>query len=166
MKPGIVKYDMSGLNNFIKALDDSGKYRIRVGVLGSKVNRKKGDTTQTNAEIGFKHEYGSYEENVPQRSFLRMPMHEKMEEILEMVRMAGNILTLLAAGNFKQIYKLLGVACESIIGDAFETSGFGNWKPLSEYTIERKIQHNPDPLINTRQLQRSITSKVELKGET
>lgn len=163
MKPGLIRYNMDGLNSFIKALDESGKYRIKVGVLGAKVNRKQGDTTQTNAEIGFKHEYGSYTENVPQRSFLRMPMNDKMKEILEMARMGGILLDLVA-GDIKQVFKIIGVACESIIGDAFETRGFGNWKELSKYTIERKIQQNPDPLINTRQLQRAITSKVEEKG--
>ena len=165
MKSGIIRYNMDGLNSFIKALDESGKYKIKVGVLGSKVNRKQGDTTQTNAEIGFKHEFGSYQENVPQRSFLRMPLNDKVAEILEMVKLGGLLLHLVA-GDIKQVFKLIGVACENIIGNAFETSGFGNWKSLTAYTIARKIQHNPDPLINTRQLQRSITSKVELKGDT
>ena len=165
MKSGIVRYNMDGLNSFIKAMDGAGKYKIKVGVLGTKVNRKQGDTTLTNAEIGFKHEFGSYAEKIPQRSFLRMPMNDKMAEILEMVRLGG-LLLLLVAGEIKQIYKIIGVACESIIGDAFETSGFGNWKPLTKYTIERKIQQNPAPLINSRQLQRAITSRVELKGDT
>ncbi len=165
MKPGVIRYNMDGLNSFIKALDEAGKYKIKVGVLGSKVNRKQGDATLTNAEIGFKHEYGSYEENLPQRSFLRMPINDKAAEILEMVRLGGVLLDLVA-GDIKQAFKLIGVACESIIGEAFETGGFGNWAKLTDYTIERKIQHNPAPLINTRQLQKAITSKVELKGDS
>jgi phage gpG-like protein len=162
MKSKIIKFNMDGLNSFVRALDESGKFNVKVGVLGAKVNRK--DTAHlTNAEIGAKHEYGSPAENVPVRSFLRMPLQDKADEALDILQHEG-LLGMLAQGKIGLIFKLLGVACENVVGQAFETGGFGNWKPLTAFTIERKIQHNPQPLIDTRQLQRSITSRVDQKG--
>jgi hypothetical protein len=163
MKAKVVRWNMDGLNSFVKALDESGKFNIKVGVLGNKVNRKS-EGPLTNAEIGFKHEFGSYSERIPQRSFLRMPLQDKANDALDMLVKEG-LLGMLAQGQLKLILKLLGVACENVIGQAFETAGFGNWKPLTKFTIERKRQHNPQPLIDTRQLQRSITSRVDARGE-
>lgn len=153
-----VEYDFSKLNDFIKAVSD--KSIVKVGILGSKTNRNDKDG-KTNAEIGAMHEFGSELNNILRRSFLRMPMHNRAEQI---VNEAGkDAMELFVKGNPKQVLNNLGVACLGAIHDAFKTRGFGTWQALKRATIRQKIQHNPDPLINTRQLERSITFKVEEK---
>jgi hypothetical protein len=159
MKPAM-HYDISKLNSFVKGIAGAGKMYVKIGVLGAKVTRQQtpGEGL-TNAEIGLKHEKGSFAENIPQRSFLAMPLHEKTEELIALTKKVAQ--ADIEKGNIKAFLQKMGVACEQIIGEAFDTRGFGKWKPLTPFTIQRKIQNNPMPLINTRQLQRSVTSRVE-----
>jgi hypothetical protein len=161
MKPS-VRYDFNELNRFIKNLQGSSGMIVKVGILADHFARQKdsyGGTT--NAEIGAKHEFGSFSERIPVRSFLRMPIFKKMKDILEMTKKSSQ--KLIETGKIISVLKNLGVACEHFVGEAFATSGWGEWKPLQPYTIAHKIQKNPMPLINTSQLRRSITSKVDKK---
>jgi SOS response regulatory protein OraA/RecX len=61
----------------------------------------------------------------------------------------------------KQAYIHLGIMAEKIIQAAFESSGFGHWKPDSASTIARKGSSRT--LIDTSQLRASITSDVVAK---
>jgi hypothetical protein len=154
MKPE-VKYDLKRLDTFVNGL--SKKYFVQVGIMGGK-NMRPGDES-TNAGVGAKHEFGSFSDHIPQRSFLRMPLFMMTARIMKDT--SKNSLTALVKGDFKQVFANLGIACETVIGIAFDTRGLGTWKPLTQYTIDRKISNNPAPLINTSQLRKSITSKVE-----
>lgn len=155
MKPSM-HYDLSKLHQFIAGLDRGKKMQVKVGIMGQKVTRGGGPT---NAEIGAKHEYGSFSEHIPMRSFLRMPLHQKSDMILEHVRKHSK--KAVEAGDIDQVLKNLGVACEMVIGMAFSTGGFGQWKPLSDFTVEQK--GHSLILIESRQMERAITSKVEAK---
>ena len=155
LKPS-VEYDFKGLNDFARGL--SKNFSVKVGILGNKTSRDDEKGSSTNAEIGLAHEVGSFKKNIPARSFLRMPLFVKSSQILKDAQY--RILELLAKGNMKQIFTNLGVACETQIGEAFGSQGFGTWAPLQEKSIERKIGQNPNPLVNTSQLRKSITSKV------
>ena len=156
MKPS-VKSDFTKLNDFIRGLEGAGKYQVNVGIMGNKNARNDG-AGSTNAEIGAKHEWGSFSDRIPKRSFLRMPIFDKQAEIeAELKAKSGKDIL---AGNIKKVLADLGTIAEGIIGDAFQTGGFGKWPPLAPYTIEHKIDHNPQQLVNTRQLSRAITSEV------
>ena len=144
---------------------------IRIGILGSKNERESakekkfiGPAPQsdiTNAEIGAKQELGSRVERIPARSFLRMPMEEKMPEELE--KIGGNRI-------FKKIMKKgaletlreIGMIAEGQIDKAFKSSGFGTWAPNSPYT--QWLKKSSRPLIDTGKLRRAVTSVVEKKG--
>ena len=152
-------YDLSLLNNFVTGLGEAKQYQVKVGILGSKVNRKDGSKGGTNAEIGARHEWGSFTERIPQRSFLRMPLFSKGKQIIELTQKAGR--QQLWEGKMKLFLQKLGVACEQIIGEAFASGGYGQWKPLAESTIEMK--GHARILIHTRQLERAITSAVVKK---
>ena len=144
MENSVKQIDMTKFNDFIKQINDE-KF-VKVGILGNKNNRSKG----TNASIGAIMEFGSISKKISVRSFLRMPLHQKSKEILEMVKKTSK--GLIEKGNHTQIFVNLGLACESIIQQAFTTSGFGKWAPLK--------YRDGKPLIDTGQLRRSITSKV------
>jgi hypothetical protein len=141
MKPELVKYDVTKLNNLVKAFDSG--YAVDVGIMGAKqtkIDRNQG--TLTNPELGFIHEFGR---GVPMRSFLRMPLHVKANQIIKDVVEAG-ALKKMAEGDVYGIMSDIGVACETAIGEAFDTSGFGDW--------------GDSHLTDTGQLRRSIASKV------
>ena len=167
MKPS-VRYDFSMLDKFAKAV--SKDYRVKVGILGKKDFRR--EEGMSNATIGLVHEFGSYKQKIPMRSFLRMPLAVKANQILQ--SMGRSTLKLLAKGDYRQIFVNLGLKCEEVIQEAFATSGWGSWVPNKMKTIIAKTPKRlriklarrgevlvGKPLINTGQLRRSITSKVE-----
>lgn len=151
-KQGVVSSDLKKLDNFVKALKTS--YVVDVGIMGKK-NSRDDESGMTNAEVGFQNEFGVG--SIPIRSFLRMPLFLKSEEIVERVAKT-NPLAMLAKGDIIGVMTNLGLAAEAVIAEAFESHGFGTWAPDSPRTIRAK--HSSAPLIDSGQLRRSIASVV------
>ncbi len=129
-----------------------------VGIFGNKTARN--DTSKTNAEIGLTHEYGSISDNIPVRSFLRMPLSEKSKELVAFASSEKKkIEHQMSKGNIRNLFVLLGIKAEAIIQEAFETGGFGKWLPKKP----REDGKN-SPLIVEGELRRSISSKVGKHG--
>lgn len=164
-----VKFDLSKLNTLVKFVDD--KHVVKVGIFADENSRqqagkfsaKKGlrrttkeSSDQTNAQIGAKHEFGSFSEHIPMRSFLRMPLFTRASEIVKEASVGA--LSLIASGQKTKLLARLGIACENAIQLAFATHGFNKWAPDRISTAERK--GSGAPLIDTGQLRRSISSKV------
>lgn len=148
-----VTYDFDKLNKLVTAL--TGKFYVKVGIMGSKNARKSG--TVNNASLGAIHEFGTMSGKIPPRSFLRMPLAHQQTQIL---KDAGiGMLGLLLKGDVLMVLKRLGIACENAVQLAFATRGFNMWRPNRVATAMRK--KSDAPLIDTGQLRRSITSKVE-----
>lgn len=148
----IIKDDFDGLNNLVKAL--SNNKVVKVGILGNKTNRQEGKLT--NAFIGAVNEFGSVSNNIPPRSFLRMPIHRGSEVIIKEAKKGSE--SLVKDGNMIQVLKSIGVSCIKEIQNAFATRGFGRWPKNAEITKLRK--KSSSPLIDTSQLRKSITFKV------
>ena len=136
---------------------------VQVGIMGKKVAREDpGGDGKTNADIGAIHEgalmeMGSVSQRIPVRSFLRMPIRVKYDQIIKQA--SKGMADLLAEPfGYLKVLKNLGIACEVAIQEAFATRGFGHWKPNAPSTVKRK--HSDAPLIDTGQLRRSITSRV------
>ncbi len=155
MKSKLIKLDMSGLNAFANGINTGfAQLRVQVGIFGRQASRENSGGL-TNADVGFTHEFGT--PKIPKRSFLRMPIFQKSEAILQEVKAAG-ALKKLAAGKAIEVLADIGIGCESAILEAFESHGFGDWAANAPSTIERK--GSDSPLIDTGQLRRSITSSV------
>ena len=149
-----VKYNNKGLKTPIDLLKkDSPK--ARVGVLGEAKNRDDADGP-TNVQIGQKHEFGTDE--LPQRSFLRVPVTEKMQSYLDDAKGFDE-------DAFKEVVKekslvpwikKIGVIGETIVLDAFDSAGFGKWEPSN-----MKYKKNHETLVESQQLRNSIASDVK-----
>lgn len=150
---GSVKLDMSGWKGLEKTL--KGKYITRVGILGEKAQRQNGDSKKNNAEIGEIHELGLCA-GIPKRSFLKMPLEEKLFDKISSEK--ENYYNALKSGKMVKWFQAVGIWCEEIIDQAFETGGFGSWAANSPVTIKRK--GSSKPLIDFGELRRSITSEV------
>lgn len=149
-----VKYDVSKLNRFVKAMSE--KYVVKVGIMGTKNARNDGNN-MSNARLGAIHELGFPPSNIPPRSFLKMPLARQSSQILKQA--SAGMLQLLADGKTMQVLARLGIACENAIQEAFASGGFGVWKKLKPQTIQHK--GSDAILIDTGQLRRAISSKVE-----
>ena len=103
--------------------------------------------------------YGSFSQNIPRRSFLKDPLFKiKKKQLMEdTIKIINKHIADDNGG--KIIFKKLGLAGEAIVKTAFATGGFGTWKPLSPLAVARKGSDRI--LIDTAQLRKSITSKVE-----
>lgn len=158
-----IKVDLKGLEKLVKALGD--QYSIKVGIMGSKSQRTNGSSGKTNAEIGFLNEFGSAEKHIPARSFLGMPLRTRLVEYLLKKKAFSQeeIDKAVEEGNLFELAKKVGIVAEELIQDAFGSRGFGEWATNSPYTVQQK--GSDSPLIDTGQLRRSISSKVDKKSK-
>lgn len=129
---------------------------VKVGVFQAYKAARKDDEI-SNPELAIIQEFGSVSQNIPPRSFVRMPIQEKQKEILAFAADKKQA-DLLMAGDKKKALKNLGVFAEGIIQRAFDTGGFGKWAPNKPSTIRQK--GSSKPLIDTSELRRAVTSKV------
>ena len=157
----------------LKKLDD-GNFHVQVGIFGEKGGRKSKETT--NAEIGFIHEMGSVSSNIPRRSFLWDTFINQGDKLMGML--SGDVKALFKEGKVALYLKHVGIACTNLVGQAFETSGWGSWAPLKYRSIMDKVKgsllrrkqqaaevlfegaKHTRPLLDTGQLMRSVTSRV------
>lgn len=155
-----VKAEFKKLQNCIKFLKQ-GMPSVIVGILGDTNNRTQGE--QTNAEIGFTNEFGKMTgyPRIPERSFIRMPLKTRLEPKIKTKKsLTGPELEkAIAEGKTVEFATKIGLVAEEVIQEAFATNGFGEWAPNAPMTVELKGSNSP--LIDTGQLRRSITSKVE-----
>lgn len=153
-EPDTVKID--GLDKLLKAL--KGKPPVaRVGILSGKDARKEGPG---NAEIGAAHEYGVPSRGLPARSFLRMPLSERLGPTMESSGLLGPEETkeVLKSGTVVPWLKKVAVVAEGVVREAFETQGFGKWKPWKDPNYTNNAMQ---VLVDTGQLKNSITSEVK-----
>ena len=147
MEGAELKFDLTNLKNLAKQLQV--KKEVQVGIFE---DSKRDDGVQ-NAEIGFKHEFGSPLEHLPMRSFLRAPILQKGQQLAEAVNasLEENL-------SLPKAYQALAKEAEHIVEGAFASGGYGDWKPLSDVTVAKK--GNEQILIETGQLKGSIKAKV------
>lgn len=123
----------------------------------------------------FWHRWGIHKSKnpiiIPTRSFLRMPLlskegkkilkkavNEQLSNDREFNKAVGEADTTLLT----DIANILGLTALKRVQEAFETSGFGNWAPVSEFTKQnRKGDAENPPLDDTGDLRESITFEVK-----
>lgn len=140
------------MEDLLRSLKDLSNLRIKIGIFGSK-NIREGQGS--NAEIGAKHEFG---EGVPPRSFLRMPLNDYFPKFLEKsgALTKKTIEETIKEKSFLGFMKKVALIAESTVLGAFESGGFGQWKPSNmEF---KKVKQT---LVETGQLRNSIVSEVE-----
>jgi len=147
-----INFDLSGLEQLKENLGQ--KINAKVGVLGDSASREGGE--ENNATIGATHEFGSFTKNIPQRSFLKMPIAENSDKLTQSINFEEE---LTRKEGVKNIFEKMAVNAVAIVQTAFETGGYGKWQPLSNQTIKKK--KSASILIDTAQLRKSITYRVD-----
>ena len=164
---GTVSGDFSKLENLIKELGK--KYYVDIGILGESNETVEGGLTL--AGIGAVHEFGTDKAGrgnktvIPERSFIRRPLETGQDDIEKQIKAKMNepIVTNEEGAesspiSIKGIFKLIGIAGEARIKEAFASRGFGEWAENAESTIRQK--GSDAPLIDEGALRDSIMSKV------
>lgn len=143
-----------------KKLKDLKTREVAVGVLKS-TNKDYGEG-ETIAEIGYVHEYGNRSKGIPQRSFLRMPFYKHQKQVDRMVEIGYKSLVE-GTSNVNDALNKIGGKATSIVVDAFNTRGYGEWQDNSEKTIALKTingKQGTEPLVDTGNLKQSIHWEV------
>lgn len=145
--------DFSQLEKLISKLKE--KHYTDVGVFET---AKTADGKQV-AEYGAYNEFGSYTrpDHPPKRSFIRMPIETKQGEIQKDVEKHAQ--EHLEKGDVKAIFEDIGISCEAQIQSAFDTRGFGSWKPNADSTVKKK--GSSAPLIDDGTLRKAITHRTK-----
>lgn len=139
--------ELKGLDKLLKALKGKPP-SLKIGVMGSR-----------NATIGAVHEFGAPARNIPQRSFLRIPLSENLNREMERAGLLDKdtLNEVIQSGSMTPWLKQVGVSAEAVVDDAFESEGPG-WAPWRDpnYTNE-----GGSILTDTGQLRESVTSEVQ-----
>lgn len=151
-----ITMNLQGLEDM--AAEIGGRFHARVGVLGAKATRPSGNGTLNNAELGTVHQFGRLDGSIPARDFLKMPLEDNRQELVKSMGSAP-ARAAFKAKDYKKLFAILGVKAEEFVQQAFDTGGFGKWKPLKPATVKRK--GSAAILINTAELRKAITSDVE-----
>jgi len=170
-----IKFNLDGLEELKKGIGSS--YFTKVGILagagqhsqyedrkiGKKTYKvKTGPSTISMVELGLVHEFGSVTNNIPPRSFLRLPLETKRRDFIKALQ--GSMVSVaLEKGQYRKIFAIMGLKAEEIIQDAFSSGGFGLWPVLKAGTIRAK--RSSKILIDTGELRKSITSQVVRNGK-
>lgn len=162
MKNETVTVEVGGLDQLLKALKTKPPV-CRVGILGEKTNRKAGGSNKsdtTNATIGAAHEFGAPARGLPQRSFLRVPISDRLQKEMEK---AGAISKaefkdVIKQGSVAPWLKKIAVLAEGIVKGAFDSAGYGKWPAWKDPNYTNNAMQI---LVDTTQLRDSITSEVK-----
>lgn len=148
-----VELNFKGMDRLIKAFKNVPT--ARVGILGSKDKREDAENP-SNASIGAVHEFGG--SGTVRRSFLREPISAFLALRLEKSKaFTPKVLKkVLQEQSIREWVAKIGITGEEIVGEAFDTQGWGQWKPSN---MEHKENHQT--LVETQQLRNSITSDVK-----
>lgn len=121
----------------------------------------------TNADLLFIHTKGSKIRNIPPRPVIEPAIENDRERLNQMLTKA---IDLAFAGNFDdalQQLKLTGMRAQNVCRDWFYNPA-NKWPPNSLATQLRKRKKgstDPRPLIDTNELNKSITYFVDYKGQ-
>lgn len=151
-----------GLKAFIKAMKNPPY--AKVGIIAGKSKTRTlgaGEThLPTNAEVGAAHEFGAPARGLPMRSWLRMPIntHLQAEIAKAIVALKKEFAQAKTAKTLVGFVTRLGIAGEAVCKQSFTNGGWGQWKKLSQATLDQKT--TTQILVETTQLRESIASEV------
>jgi len=162
MNAGSVSLNMGKLQALSADLKKYKNYRIHIGVFGGKdlrgnLGHGPSDAALGNAEIGTIQEFGSIKKNIPERSFLRIPLMNYLPDAIKAVGPDAWKRSLMQEGMLKTLGRL-AITGRNIVQDSFATRGFGMWAPNAKRTIARK--GSDAPLIDGGELRQSVTHRI------
>jgi len=141
-----------GIAALLKRLDDGF---VNVGILAGEGQHE--DSVLTVAQIGFWHEFGAENANIPERSFIRSTINGKAKEIKAVSR-AQLKKVINGVTTTEKGLGILGAFTAGLIQEKFTSN---NWAPNTAKTELRK--GSSAPLIDTGQLRQSISYEVKAK---
>lgn len=136
-------------------------YSVDVGILKGKTSRSnKGKSNINNATLGACMEFGMVYNQTPPRSWLRMPVMNVIKGFNKLIESNKDVYekALLKKGGTRSLFIGLGHAALTAIKGAFNSSGYGTWKPNAPSTMRFKKRNTP--LKDTLQLKNAVSFRI------
>ena len=149
--------NVQGLDALLKALKAKPP-KARVGILGGNArSSSKGTSTQTNAQIGAAHEFGT--SKLPQRSFLRVPITDHLQKRMQNSNLLDKdvLKAVIKEGSVVPWLTRVAMIAEDIVLGAFDSGGYGKWAPWANPNYKNNTGML---LVDSQQLRNSITYEV------
>ena len=149
------------VNKYTKQMKKLAGQEVVVGIPTDANKNHVSDegTMITLAQLGATHEYGAPDANIPQRSFLRIPLSKNSKEIFKVMEKDLKFSEI----NTDKALGKLGAKGQSIVLEAFSTQGNGKWEALRPDTIKNRKDKGVSGvsiLRDTSQLMQGITFEV------
>lgn len=151
-----LRRNLQSLQGYEAELRKLKRTKIAVGLIESTAGSRVYPNGISVVQVGAIHEFGAGA--IPQRSFLRAPFDIKKEEINNQIR-TGIENVQEGRSTAERELNRAGTLAVNICKNAFPTSGYGTWEPLSQETIDRK--GSSLPLKDTGLLNGSIAYEVK-----
>lgn len=146
------------------AMANLTKKRVLVGIPATNTERKpeNNESTQlTNAALGYIHNYGAPEANIPARPFMEPGIKDAQSRIETALASASKAALSFDADGTTQALDKAGLIAQSSIRNKINE---GPFEPLAPSTIkarQRRGVSRTKPLIDTGQLRNSITYVIK-----
>jgi len=162
MKDGVT-VTQDNMKAVADAVELLSKSRVLVGIPSANAGRNEDATSQpiTNAALGYIHEYGAPEQNIPARPFLNPGVDGSKKQWLPYLEAAGRNALNGESGKVTQNLDNAGLTAQNAVR-AFITAG-DTFAPLAPVTLaarQRKGRTGTKPLIDTNQMLKSVTYVV------
>ena len=126
---------------------------------------KKGEPI-TNAGLGYVHEFGLPEKNIPARPFLVPGVADVKDRVAKVL---GTAVKKALSGDHEAgevALTKVGLIAETSVKSRIDEGPFAPLSPVTLAQRKRRGRTGEKPLIDTAQMQRSVTHVVRPKGET
>lgn len=134
---------------------------VLVGIPADKGQRKGGDLS--NAVLGYIHENGAPEVNIPARPFLLPGVRDACEQITKLFKTGGQAALKGDEEGMNKALHAAGLVAMSSVQRRITNGPFLPLKPSTLRARQRRGRTGTKPLIDTGQLRRSITYVVRDK---
>lgn len=146
------------LSFFVDGLARLLQQEVLVGVPAARGSRdsKLGDGTVNNAMLAYIHNFGSPEQNIPQREFMSPGIRAAKDRIASYLRQAGEYSLRNDQAGVDRAFHAAGLTAQLSIRDKIQD---GPFQALSERTLaarRRKGRTGEKPLLDTSQMRSSI----------
>lgn len=140
---------------------------VLVGIPQANAERKPepGEPPITNAELGYIHEFGAPEANIPARPFLIPGVERIQDQAIARLKKAGQKALEGEVAQIDQQMRAVGLIAQSAVQKKITD---GPFVPLKPRTIAERVARGrtgTKPLIDTGALRQSITFVVADKGK-
>jgi phage gpG-like protein len=146
-----------------KALADLVRHRVLVGIPDTTAEREPDPEDPhplSNAAIGYIHEFGAPEANIPARPFLRPGVQNAMPEIIKRYQAGAKALLDGRITDADQIHNTVGLIAQSAVKAKITDGPFAALSDATLANRKAKGRTGTSPLIDTGQLRNAVTCVI------